>query len=164
VEIDAAGAGGFARTVFEAKDKKLSKRAAWEELNAAMVEREADFAILVVAGDEHVPAGREQLQEYEGNKLIVAVDPESPDGLGLDLAYRYARCRLMLRREGEVELDAPAVRDAAAEALSALRNAQSIKLALSKAEAGVGEARTGLEQMAAEVKLRLERIESLASG
>jgi hypothetical protein len=164
VELDAAGGSCATRIVFEAKDKKLSKRAAWDELNDAMAEREADFAILVVAGEDHVPAGREQLHEYEGNKLIVAVDPDEPDGLGLDLAYRYARCRLVLLREGETEMDAPAVRSAAEEALSSLRQAQSIKLALKKAEGGVDEARTGLEQMAAEVKLRLERIEMLAAG
>lgn len=164
VEIDGATGTGVARIVFEAKDKKLSKKSAWDELNGAMAEREADFGILVVAGEDHIPSGREQLHEYEGNKVIVAVDAEDPEGLGLELAYRYARCRLILKLEGDMEMDAPAVRDAASEALSALRQGQSIKLALKKAETGVDEARTGLEQMAAEVRLRLERIESLASG
>src|SRR4029453_4755042 len=39
-------------------------------------------------GEGGVPAGREPLHEYEGNKLIVAVDREPPDGLALELAYR----------------------------------------------------------------------------
>lgn len=162
VEIDGAHGPTAGRVVFEVKNKKLGKREAWDELNAAMAEREASFAVLVVAGEERVPSGREQLHEYEGNKLIVAVDPDDPAGLGLELAYRYSRCRVMLEREGDMEMDAPAVRDAAAEALSALKQAQSIKLNLSKAESGIASARSGLEEMGESVKLRLERIESLA--
>ena len=49
-------------------------------LNAALAERDAGFAILVVASDEKVPAGREPLQEYEGNKMIVTLDKETLDG------------------------------------------------------------------------------------
>jgi hypothetical protein len=159
---DGSGGPCAGRVVFEVKNSKLGKREAWEELNAAMAEREASFAVLVVAGEERIPSGREQLHEYEGNKLIVAVDPEDPAGLGLELADRYARCRIVLEREGDMEMDAPAVRDAAAEALSALKQAQSIKLNLSKAESGISSARSGLEEMGEAVKLRLERIESLA--
>ena len=162
VEVDSSNGPCAGRIVFEVKNSKLGKREAWDELNAAMAEREASFAVLVVAGEERVPSGREQLHEYEGNKLIVAVDPEDPSGLGLELAYRYARCRIVLEREGELEMDAPAVRDAAAEALSALKQAQSIKLNLTKAESGIASARTGLEEMGEAVKVRLERIESLA--
>ena len=36
------------------------------------------FAVLVVAGEDRIPAGREQLHEYEGNKMIVAVDRDEP--------------------------------------------------------------------------------------
>ncbi|MDP9228355.1 MAG: DUF2130 domain-containing protein [Actinomycetota bacterium] len=164
VEIDAAHGTPLGRIVFEAKDRQLSKNRAWEELNAAMGEREAAFAVLVIAGEEHVPAGREQLHEYEGNKLIVAVDAEDPGELGLDLAYRYARCRLLMQHEGELEMDAPAVRDAAGEALSALKQAQSIKLHLTKASDGVLAAREGVELLAADVRERLERIERLVAA
>ena len=41
----------------------------------------ASFGVLVVAGEDKVPSGREQLHEYEGNKLIVAVDRDEPDAL-----------------------------------------------------------------------------------
>jgi hypothetical protein len=83
VEIGAADGQCLGRIVFEDKDDQLSRNAAWNELNSALAERHADFAILVVAGEESIPARREQLVEYEGNKLIVAVDPELPDELGL---------------------------------------------------------------------------------
>ncbi len=164
VELEAAAGSALERIVFESKDKRLSKKDAWDELNAAMAEREASFAVLVVAGEQRIPAGREQLHEYEGNKLIVAVDPDEPDELGLDLAYRYARCRAVLQREGELEMDAPAVRGAAEEALSALKQAQSIKLHLTKAENGISAARSGVEEMADAVRERLERIEALVAA
>ena len=77
----------------DAKDEKLSKNRAWEILNAALAERDAGFAILLVASDEKVPSGRQQLHEYEGNKMIVTLDKETLDGGPLELAYRYARCR-----------------------------------------------------------------------
>jgi hypothetical protein len=149
--------------VFEDKDDQLSKNRAWEELNAAMVEREAEFAVLVVAGEEKIPAGREQLVEYEGNKMIVAVDSELPDELGLELAYRYARLRVLLRREGELTLDAAGVRDAAEEARSTLKQAQSIRLALTGIDKGSQKAREGLDAMVASVAEQLARIESLVS-
>ena len=108
VDIGASDGPTAGRIAFEAKDEQLSKNRAWAELNGAMAERQAEFAVLVVAGEENVPAGRDQLAEYEGNKMIVAVDPEHPDELGLDLAYRYARLRLMLKREGELHSTPPA--------------------------------------------------------
>jgi hypothetical protein len=164
VELGACDGPALGRIVFEDKDDQLSKNKAWGELNAAMEERDAEFAVLVVAGEEKIPAGREQLVEYEGNKLIVAVDPELPDGLGLDLAYRYARLRVLMKREGELQLDAPAVRDAAEEARSALKHAQSIRLALTSIDKSSEKARDGLDTMVAAVQDRLSRIESLVSS
>ncbi|MGH2990424.1 MAG: DUF2130 domain-containing protein [Solirubrobacterales bacterium] len=164
VEVGAAEGPTVGRIVFEDKDDQLSKNKAWAELNAAMGERQADFAVLVVAGDENVPAGREQLAEYEGNKMIVAVDPDEPDELGLDLAYRYARLRLVLKREGELTLDAAGVRDAAEEARSALRSAQAIRLALTNADKSVSKARDGVDELVASVDAQLERIESLVDA
>jgi len=164
VELNASNGSSAGKVVFEVKDKKLSRNDAWAELNASLAQRGAGFAVLVVAGEERVPARTETLQEYEGNKLIVAVDREDPDDLALEVAYRYARCRVLLAREGELEVDAAGVRDAAEEAASALKKAQSIKLALTGATDSVARARDGLEEMVAEVRDPLTRIESLIAA
>src|SRR3954454_8800698 len=161
VEIDACNGPAIGRMVFESKDEQLSKNKAWEELNGAMTERGAGFAVLAVAGQEEIPAGREQLVEYEGNKMIVVVDPELPDELGLDLVYRYARLRVLLRGEGELTLDAASVRDAAEEGRSALKQAQAIRLALSGVDKSSRKAREGLDAMVAAVTEKLERVELL---
>jgi hypothetical protein len=164
IEIDAASGPPKARIAVEAKDERLSKNRAWETLNAALTERDAGFAILVVGADEKVPAGREPLHEYEGNKMIVTLDKEALDGRALELAYRYARCRSLMAAERELALDAAGVRDAAEEALSALRDAQKIRSSLTGANNSVKAAHETLDAMVARVQASLSRVESLVSA
>jgi hypothetical protein len=147
--------------VFEAKDKKLSKNDAWAELNEGMGARAASFAVLVVAGEEKVPSGREQLHEYEGNKLIVAVDRDEPRGRPLEVAYRLAAARVAMARDRELTVDAVAVRDAAQEAISTLKQAQAIRSSLTGIKTSSDKARAGLDAMVAAALVKLERIDSL---
>jgi hypothetical protein len=163
VEIGACGGPAQGRIVFEAKDKRLSKNDAWAELNEGMATRAASFAVLVVAGEEKVPAGREQLHEYEGNKLIVAVDREEPRGLPLEVAYRLAAARVAMARDRELTVDAVAVRDAAQEAVSTLKQAQAIRSTLTGIKTSSDKARAGLDAMVAAVQARLDRIDSLVA-
>lgn len=163
VEIGACDGPAQGRIVFEAKDKKLSKNDAWAELNEGMAARAASFAVLVVAGEEKVPSGREQLHEYEGNKLIVAVDREEPLGLPLQVAYRLAAARVAMARDRDLTVDAVAVRDAAAEAVSTLKQAQAVRSTLTGIKTSSDKARAGLDAMVAAVQARLERIDSLVA-
>jgi hypothetical protein len=163
VEIGACDGIARGRIVFEAKDKQLSKTKAWTELNGAMDARAASFAILVVAGDENVPAGREQLTEYEGNKMIVAVDRDEPAGLALGVAYRLASARVAMSRESDLTVDAAAVRDAAAEAVTALKQAQSIRSTLTGIKTQSDRARQGLDALVDAVEAKLLQIDSLVA-
>jgi hypothetical protein len=164
IEVDAASGPSKARIAIEAKDEKLSKNRAWDTLNAALAEREAGFAILVVGSDEKVPSGREPLQEYEGNKMIVTLDRDARDARALELAYRYARCRCLMAAERDLALDAAGVRDAAEEALSALRDAQKIRSSLTGANNSVKAAHDTLDAMVARVQASLARVETLVSA
>ena len=56
VAVDACNGPARGRIVIEAKDSRLSKPKALEELDRAMAERSADFAVLVVPTDEELPA------------------------------------------------------------------------------------------------------------
>jgi hypothetical protein len=161
VELEAAEGPPAGRIVFEAKDKKLSKNQAWTELNEGMAARAAGYAVLVVAGADRVPSGREQLHEYEGNKLIVAVDRTEPDGLALETAYRLAAARVRLSRDGDLQVDAAAVRDAADEALSTLKQAQAIRSTLTGIKTSSDKARANLDAMVQALETKLERIDSL---
>jgi hypothetical protein len=164
IEVDAASGPSKARIAIEAKDEKLSKNRAWDTLNAALAERDAGFAILVVGSDEKVPSGREPLQEYEGNKMIVTLDRDARDARALELAYRYARCRCLMAAERDLALDAAGVRDAAEEALSALRDAQKIRSSLTGANNSVKAAHDTLDAMVARVQASLARVETLVSA
>jgi hypothetical protein len=163
VELGAADGPALGRIVFESKDKKLSKNAAWTELNEAMAARAAAFAVLVVAGEERVPAGREPLQEYEGNKLIVAVDRDEPDSLALEVAYRLAAARVLMARDRELDVDAVAVRDTTAEAIALLKQAQAIRSILTGIKTSSDKARANLDAMIASLQEKLDRIDSLVA-
>lgn len=163
VELGACDGSTQGRIVFEAKDKRLTKNKAWAELNAAMEARAAGFAVLVVAGEDNLPADREQLAEYEGNKLIVSVDREDPAGIALSVAYRLAAARVLMARDLELEVDAVAVRDTAEEALTLLRQAQAIRSTLTGIKTSSDKARASLDSMVAAVEEKLERIDALVA-
>ncbi len=164
IELEAAQGECRGRIALEVKDEQLSKNKAWEVLNGSLIERDAAFAILVVASEAKVPSGREPLHEYEGNKMIVTLDKEDLDPRPLELAYRYARCRVLMTGERELEVDAAGVRDASEEALSALREAQTIRGALTGASKNVEHARKTLDAMVARVQASLERVEGLIAA
>ena len=163
VELGGADGPATGRILFEAKDKKLSKNQAWTELNDGMAARAAGFGVLVVAGESRIPSGREPLTEYEGNKLIAPVDPEDPDGLALEIAYRLAAARVAMSRDRELQVDAAAVRDAAEEAVSTLKQAQAIRSNLTGIKTSSDKARANLDAMVEAVRAKLERIDSLVS-
>jgi hypothetical protein len=163
VELGAAQGPAAGRIVFECKDKQLSKRVAWDELNAAMASRAASFGVLVVAGEDRVPSGREQLHEYEGNKIIVAVDRDEPDTLALELAYRLAAARVTMARDRDLTVDAAEVRSVTEEAISCLQQAQAIKSALTGIKTSSDRARSGLDEMIATLRLKLDRIDALVA-
>ncbi len=164
LELEAGQGECRGRIVLEVKDEKLSKNKAWEVLNGSLAERDASFAILVVASEAKVPSGREPLHEYEGNKMIVTLDKEELDPRPLELAYRYARCRVLMARERSLSVDAAGVRDAAEEALSALRDAQRIRVALTGASNSVVVARESLDAMVSRVQASIERVESMVAA
>jgi hypothetical protein len=83
------------------------------------------------------------------------------DGRALELAYRYARCRCLMAAERDLALDAAGVRDAAEEALSALKDAQKIRSSLTGASKSVDAARDTLDTMVTRVETSLTRVESL---
>jgi hypothetical protein len=163
VEIGACEGTARGRVVFEAKDNQMTKNKAWSELNAAMTARAASFGVLVVAGEANVPAGREALTEYEGNKLIVAVDRDEPGGLALGVAYRLAVARVAMTRDRDLTVDAAAVRDAAAEAVSTLKQAQAIRSALTGVKTQSDRARDGLDAMVDALESKLAQIDSLVA-
>lgn len=167
VEIGAAGGPALAKIAFDPKDSQLTRPKAWEVLNGALDDRGAGYAVLVVASEDNVPAKTQSLVEYEGNKLIIAVDPEEPERLVLETAYCLARARALAAGDDELALDAVAMREAVDEARRALesvgtarraltgmrKNADSVEDALAAIESGT---KSGLARVDALIKEALE--------
>jgi hypothetical protein len=164
VEVGAALGGALANVVFEAKNKRLSKNDAWSELNACMRERDAAYSVLVVAGEDKVPAGLEELTEYQGNKIIAVLDREEPDPLALRLVYRYVRARVLATRDTTLQVDAAGVRDASEEAQAALKRVNRVRKSLTGITNGAEAARTELNDMMDDVEASLIRIDSLVAA
>ncbi len=164
VELGGATGGALATIVFEAKNKKLSKNDAWAELAACLRERDAEYAVLIVAGEDKIPSGLEELTEYQGNKMIAVLDREDPDPLALRLVYRYVRARVLAAGGGVLEVDAAGVQDAAEEATAQLKRANRIRKSLTGVTSSAQAAREELDAMLADVERCLERIESLVAA
>jgi hypothetical protein len=160
VSLDATAGPARGRIVVEAKDRRLSTPGALSELDDAIAARCADFAVLVVPTAEEVPARLEPLREYNGDKLVVALDPESGT-LPLELGYRLARARVLMKRADGDGIDAGAVSDTLERALAALTEERKIKQQLTGAKTGIDRAYDLVETMAARVRALLGEIDAL---
>jgi hypothetical protein len=166
VVVDIEGCAGPARgrLVFEAKNSQLSRPKALRELDAALAERNADFAVLVVPGEEKVPARLAPLREYNGDKLIVTYDPGEGSRLALEVAYALARARVLMARGGDEAVDAAALRDTIGRALAAMEDVRKVKLQLTGASQGIEKAEAFLDEMAETVRGHLAHIDGLLAA
>jgi myosin heavy subunit len=160
VAIDACNGPARGRIVIEAKDSRLSRPRALDELDRALAQRSADFAVLVVPTDAELPAKLEPLREYNGDKMVVALDPEA-GSLPLEYAYRVARARVLMKRSDADGIDAEAVTATAERALAALSDERKIKNQLTGIKTGADKAYALVEEMSARVRGLLEEIDSL---
>ncbi|HEU0024992.1 MAG TPA: hypothetical protein VFQ12_10190, partial [Thermoleophilaceae bacterium] len=161
VDIGACDGPSRGRIVFEAKDRRLSKPRAIEELDRALADRDADFAVLVVPTADELPAKLEPLREYNGDKLLVALDPDAPEGLPLEVAYRLARARVLMARGDQVGVDGAAVHDLVERALHAMEDVRKVKSQLTGAKSGIDRAYEVVEEMAARVRAHLAEVDAL---
>jgi hypothetical protein len=160
VDVGAADGPALARLVFEAKDRRLSRPAALKELDKAMEQRDADFAVLVVPTEGEVPARMHELREYNGDKLIVAFDPDG-SALPLELAYRLARARVLLAGPGAEGVDAGAVHAGVERAIASLGETRKVKSTLSGAVTNIEKARELIEALEAQLRRQLGEIDAL---
>ena len=161
VEVGGADGPARARVIFEAKDKKLSRNDAWQELDAELEGRDACFAVLVVSSEAKLPARTQELHEYQGNKMVVVLDKEDLDTRGLELVYRYACARALMVKQDQLDIDAAGVSALAERAAAALKRGKGVRDNLTKAEQGIDGAREGFNAIVDDVEQCLTEIESL---
>jgi hypothetical protein len=161
VEIGAGAGPCLAKIAFDPKDSQLTRPKAWEVLNGSIDDRGADYAVLVVASEQNVPAKTQSLVEYEGNKLIVAVDREEPERNILEAAYGVARARALAARKDELSLDAPAMKEAIDETRRALESLKTARQALTGMRKNADSIESSLGVMEEGAKAALARADSL---
>src|SRR3954452_7527458 len=161
VAIDACNGPARGRIVLEAKDRKsLSAPTALKELDSALSERSADFAVMIVPSDDRLPGKLQQLREYNGDKMLVALDPDG-GSLGLEYAYRLARARVLMKRSDAAGVDVAAVGAAAERALAALTEERKIKQQLTGAKTNIDKAAEFVEGMSGRVRGLLQEIDAI---
>jgi hypothetical protein len=148
------------RIVFEAKNSRLSRPEAVRQLDEARRERNADYAVLVVPAEEKVPARMHALREYNGDKLIVAYDPDEGP-LALQVAYSLARARVLMARGGADGVDGTAVADYVERAVSELENVRRVRQQLTGAKTQIDKASEIVGDMSDRVRGHLEEIAAL---
>jgi hypothetical protein len=161
VEIGAGAGPCLAKIAFDPKDSQLTRPKAWEVLNGSIEDRGADYAVLVVASEENVPAKTQSLVEYEGNKLIVAVDREEPERNVLEAAYGVARARALAARKDELSLDAPAMKEAIDETRRALESLKTARQALTGMRKNADSIESSLSTLEDGAKAALARADGL---
>ena len=161
VAIDACAGPARGKIVFEAKNSRLSRNEALAELDAALETRTADYAVLVVSGDDKLPARTHPLREYNGDKLFVTFDPEDGSTLALEVAYGLARARVLMARAAGGGIDEGALRVEVERAQGAMEDVRRIKSQLTNATSGIEEARRIVDAMATTVRGHLTAIERL---
>jgi hypothetical protein len=164
VAIDACTGPARGKIVFEAKNKKLSKNEALAELDGALETRAADYAVLVVPGDDKLPARTHPLREFNGDKLFVTFDPEDGSTLALEVAYGLARARVLMARAAGGGIDEGALRVELERAQGAMEDVRRIKSQLTNATTGIEEARKIIDAMASNVRGHLTAIERLLAA
>jgi hypothetical protein len=161
VGIGACHGPARGRIVFEVKMSRLSRPKALEELDGAKAERNADYAVLVVPSEDKVPARMLPLREYNGDKLIVAFDPEDPSPIGLQVAYSLARARVLMAKGGGDGVDTAAVRDAVERALGLMGEVRRIKQQLTASKTSIDKAADIVQARADGVRAHLAEIDAL---
>lgn len=164
IAIDACGGPARGRIVFEAKNRRLSKKEALEELDGALRTRSADYAVLVVPSDEKLPARTNPLREFNGDKLFVTFDPQDGSTLALEVAYGLARARVLQARSETDRVDPDAVRAEVERAQGGMDEVRRIKTQLSNARTGIDNAQGIVETMAMTVRGHLARIDELLAA
>jgi uncharacterized coiled-coil DUF342 family protein len=164
VDLDGRAGRPRGRIVFEAKNSRKSRNEALAELDEAMNQRGADYAVWVVPSEDKLPARALELREINGDKMFVVYDPEAGSRLALNVAYSLARARVLMGRNGAEGLDASALRAEIERATVAMEDVRRIKSQLTGASGQIDEVRRLVEGMAERVRGHLAQIDALVAA
>jgi hypothetical protein len=161
VGIDGSAGPARARIVFEAKTSQVPKKRALAELDDALAQRDAAYAVWVVPSEDKLPARTQPLREVNGDKLFAVYDPEDGSRLALEVAYSLARARVLMARGDADGLDSTALRAEVERAVVAMEDVRRIKQQLTHAANGIETAREIVDGLDRRVRAHLDQIDVL---
>ena len=124
-----------------------------------MGERDAVYAVLVVAGEDKVPSGLEELTEYQGNKIIAVLDREEPDPLALEARLSLRPRAACSRRRATSSRSTRPASATPPRRRSAAQARQPVRKSLTNVDQQRRRPRDEFDEMVADVERCLARIE-----
>lgn len=151
--------GKNAAIVLEIKDRKLGASKTFEELDAAMENRDALAGIAVFSSQANAPTSAPF--HYVGNRAVVVLDKDELDERPLKLALLWARW--VVRRqlgEASVDLDLGRVEELIDEGRGALKRVAVIRRCLSTGKKQVDEAIGHVSELANDIERVFDRLKA----
>ena len=140
--------------VVEAKDKKLPLRKCLDELDRAMVNRDAAAGVVVFSSSEIAPTAVPFT--YFANKAIAVLDPEDPDARVLEFAYLWLRWEARNALIAETsDIDVGRVEATMADARRALARSSTVRGCHTRAKKQIDLASGELDALVADIDTAL---------
>lgn len=155
IELNTADTGGRrVAMVVEAKDKKVPMRKTLDELDRAMVNRDAAAGVVVFSSVANAPTAVPF--SYFGNKGIAVIDPDDPADRVLEFAYLWLRweARKILVAEAS-GIDVGRVEASMADARRALARCSTVRGCHTRAKKQIDLASGELDALVADVDTAL---------
>lgn len=149
--------GAAARIVFEIKDTKLSEPKTFQELDAAIENREASVGIAVFSSQSNAPSMLPFV--WYGNKAIIVINKAEPDAATLRLAYTWARWAVRRSlQENPNSIDIDRIESLLDDARRELLRRTNLRRSLSTATNKIAEARRDIDSMTEGVEAVIDSI------
>lgn len=151
------------RIVFEAKNRALGLRETFEQIEGAMLNRDAQVGVAVFASQDQAPTAV-PFQESDTKAIVVYNPDEGIDALRLAYMWARTKVRQELASNAGFDIDVARVSALVDEARQALAVATTIKGNHTKAKNAIEKATEGVDDLVGKVREVLDKLaDELAS-
>ena len=157
------------KIVFEMKNSEsITLPGIKTELKEAMENREADYGIFIAKNKKSLPQSVGWFNEYDGNKLVCAIENNTGDSLidgeMIHIAYKWARARLQIESIKTKQLDPSFIMEKVNIIQKKIEDMKKIKIQCANIDKSTEDIRSTAKYTETEIKRDLEEIiESLNS-
>jgi hypothetical protein len=147
------------RIVIEAKDRKLSMDKSLAELDAAMLNRDAQVGVLIFAKAAQAPLAGKPLRVLHGNRIVLVYDKDEQSPLALEVGCQLARTLAIAAEREDLTLDRGMLTERLAKLVNAIERAGAIQRGIRSARRGLDAAEDAYREMSEETLALLYELE-----